>query len=45
MAYYFPLNWIRAQAVLDRGAAVGFWRGIDSYLEFGSGLGPFTCQD
>lgn len=45
MAYYFPLNWIRAQAVLDRGAAVGFWHGIDSYLEFGSGLGPFTCQD
>jgi len=45
MAYYFPLNWIRAQAVLDRGEAVGFWRGLDSYLEFGSGLGPFTCQN
>ncbi len=45
MAYYFPLNWIRAQAVLDRGEVVGFWHGLNSYLEFGSGLGPFTCQD
>lgn len=45
LAYYFPLNWVRAQAVLDRGEEVGFWNGLESYLEFGSGLGPFTCQD
>ncbi len=45
LAYYFPLNWIRAQAVLDRGEEVGFWKGVESYLEFGSGLGPFTCQN
>ncbi len=45
IAYYFPLNWIRAQAVLDRGEEVGFWNGLESYLEFGSGLGPFTCQN
>lgn len=45
MAYYFPLNWIRIQAVLDRGEEVRFWNGLESYLEFGSGLGPFTCQN
>ncbi|TLD41075.1 MAG: Methyltransferase [Candidatus Jettenia ecosi] len=45
LAYYFPLNWIRAQAILNRGEEVGFWNDLKSYLEFGSGLGPFTCQN
>jgi hypothetical protein len=30
--------------VIEQGDVVGFWNGIESYLEFGSGLGPFTCQ-
>jgi hypothetical protein len=45
LAYYFPLNWIRAQAVLDRGEEVWFWDGLESYVEFGSGLGTFTSQN
>lgn len=39
VAYFFPLNFLRNQAVMDEAIDVGFPFHKDSVLDFGSGLG------
>ncbi len=39
IAYFFPLNYLRNQAVLDEALDIGFPIFTDSMLDFGSGLG------
>lgn len=39
VAYFFPLNFLRNQAVLDEAVSVGFPVKTQSFLDFGSGLG------
>src|SRR5690606_16580068 len=39
LAYYFPLNLVRAQAVYNRLAALNFAASIENILDFGSGFG------
>jgi len=38
LTYYLPLNSVRLQAVVDQGLSLGFFNGLNSYLDFGSGL-------
>jgi len=42
LAYYLPLNYLRAQAVIDQGAMQGFFDGLKSSCEVGSGLGALS---
>lgn len=37
--YFLPLNCIRNQAVVDQGIALGFFSGIETAIDVGSGLG------
>jgi hypothetical protein len=39
LAYYLPLNVIRLRRVIREGKRVGFFKGIQSAVDFGSGLG------
>lgn len=39
LSYFFPLNLLRNQAVVDEGERVGFFKGLSSSLDFGSGPG------
>lgn len=39
LSYYFPLNAMRAWAVVEEGHRVGFFEGLRSLLDYGSGLG------
>lgn len=41
LSYFFPLNWARSQAVCDEGRRVGFFNGLESFIDFGSGLSSF----
>ncbi len=43
-AYYFPLNYLRAQAVIDEAVRVKFFTDINSFCEVGSGLGALTAH-
>lgn len=40
LAYYFPLNFLRARAVAEEARRRGFLDGTRGLLDFGSGLGP-----
>jgi len=40
IAYYRPLNFLRAQRVMREAQRLGFFRGIDEVVDFGAGLGP-----
>lgn len=39
LAYFFPLNYARNKAVADEGLRVGFFSGLDSLIDLGSGPG------
>lgn len=39
LAWYLPLNWLRAIAVIRRGIQVGFFSDLSTWVDFGSGLG------
>lgn len=39
LAYYFPLNYARAQAVAIEGQRLGFFVGLQTMVDFGSGMG------
>jgi hypothetical protein len=39
LAYYFPLNYSRAQAVAAEALRLGFFEGIEDIFDFGSGMG------
>ena len=39
LAYYFPLNYARAKAAALTGAFLGFFDGLDGFIDFGSGPG------
>ena len=39
LSYFLPLNYWRAQHVIQRGLAVGFFKNIDRIIDFGSGIG------
>ena len=39
LAYFFPLNYLRNQAVMDEALDIGFPLYPESFLDFGSGLG------
>jgi hypothetical protein len=41
LAYFFPLNWLRAQSVIREGERFGFFKGLNSFLDFGSGLSAY----
>ncbi|HEX4925385.1 MAG TPA: small ribosomal subunit Rsm22 family protein [Bdellovibrionales bacterium] len=42
LAYFFPLNWARSQAVCDEGRRAGFFNELDSFIDFGSGLSAYS---
>lgn len=42
ISYFFPLNWARAQAVVDEGARTSFLSELKRYIDFGSGVSPFS---
>lgn len=42
LAYYLPLNYLRAQAVVDEGKDTGFFDPYQNIIDFGSGLGSAT---
>ena len=42
LAYYWPLNWVRAQAVLKEGQRWGVWADMKWVIDFGSGISPFS---
>jgi len=42
LAYFFPLNWMRAQAVVKEGQRFDFFKDTNSYLDFGSGLSAYS---
>lgn len=44
MAYYFPLNYLRSQAVVDEAKRVRFFTDLKSFCEIGSGLGALTSH-
>lgn len=44
LAYYLPLNYLRAQAVVDEAKRVRFFDDIKSFCEVGSGLGALTAH-
>src|SRR5690606_21610229 len=44
VAYYFPLNYLRAQAVVNEAVRVKFFSDINSFCEVGSGLGALTSH-
>jgi hypothetical protein len=39
LAYYFPLNYARARAVALEAERLGFFSGLDTLVDFGSGMG------
>ncbi len=39
LSYYFPLNYARAHAVMNEAYLQGFFTGLESFVEIGSGLG------
>ncbi len=39
LSYFLPLNFLRARAVIDEGSKLGFFNGLRSLIDFGSGLG------
>lgn len=39
LAYYFPLNYARNQAVATEGLRLGFFSGLETLIDFGSGHG------
>lgn len=41
-AYFFPLNYVRARAVIHEGTSVGFFADLRSAQDFGSGPGTLT---
>jgi len=43
LAYFFPLNYVRASAVISEGKRSGFFAGITSWTDFGSGCGTVAC--
>lgn len=44
LAYYFPLNYLRSQAVIDEAKRLKFFTDIQSFCEIGSGLGALTAH-
>ena len=44
LAYYFPLNYLRAQAVCKEAARLGFLEGLNSAVDIGSGMGSLTLS-
>jgi ribosomal protein RSM22 (predicted rRNA methylase) len=43
LAYFFPLNYVRARAVITEGLRTGFFSTIQSWSDFGSGCGTVAC--
>lgn len=45
--YFFPLNYVRVRGVLIEGARVGFFSGLSTFTDFGSGCGtlPLALAD
>ncbi|MDZ4661102.1 MAG: small ribosomal subunit Rsm22 family protein [Pseudomonadota bacterium] len=43
IAYFFPLNYIRACSAIYEANRVGFFKDIKSFVDFGSGPGTFPC--
>jgi hypothetical protein len=41
LAYFFPLNFARSNAVFDEGSRVGFFEGLENFIDFGSGLSGY----
>lgn len=42
LAYFFPLNYIRIQKVMDELQFWNFWEGSEQFLDFGCGPGTLT---
>lgn len=42
LVYFFPLNYLRACAVVDFAKQVDFFAGLNEWHDFGSGLGPLS---
>lgn len=43
LAYFFPLNYVRAAAVIAEGLRSRFFSGIHTWSDFGSGCGTVAC--
>lgn len=44
LVYYLPLNYLRAQRVINEAARLKFFESFDSFIDYGSGLGSLTLQ-
>jgi hypothetical protein len=44
LAYYFPLNWLRAQAVIAEGRKFSFFKDFRQMIDYGSGLGSMSLS-
>ncbi len=42
--YYFPLNYLRVQAVIERGHGVNFFANLTNFIDYGAGLGSASRQ-
>ena len=42
LSYYFVLNWNRATTVIKRAEDIGFFDGLNTFLDWGAGLGALT---
>lgn len=40
LTYFFPLNWARTAAAFEEAKRVDFFKGLNSYIDYGSGLSP-----
>lgn len=45
--YFFPLNYVRVRGVVAEGERVGFFAGLSTFTDFGSGVGtvPLALRD
>lgn len=44
LSYYFPMNYLRAQAVCEEALRLGFLHEINTAVDIGSGLGSLTAN-
>jgi ribosomal protein RSM22 (predicted rRNA methylase) len=44
LSYYLPLNYLRAQAVCQEALRLGFFKGLHSFIDIGSGMGSLTIN-
>ena len=44
LSYYFPMNYLRARAVCEEADRLGFFQGLSTAVDIGSGMGSLTLN-